>query len=364
VSKDNDLVVEATTTPRSKPEAEAPTRPGGALTDHAYSMRWSKRRSWQGMIIADRDALPSVRPTSSGLNYGQAVFDDLAAYRMTDGSVAVYRPDSHVKRFNNGARRMALPQLDFDRVWLAIRRLVDLDAEWIPAEPGSALLLHSVLAGNGPTLEVAPAEECLFTIVASPLARQAPADLPVRAMVVNDYVRAWPGGTGDINAVGNYGPGLVPREIAANYDYHHVLWVGGDPERRVQQVGAMNAFFVIDGVLTTPSLDGTVRPGITRDSIIKLARDAGTTVDERPVPLTEVLQGVADGRITECFGTGTVEGVVSINGLGYNGEEYRLPGTAAAASHLREVLEGIHRGDVIDRFGWMRRLTEVSTVHA
>ncbi|MFC7484831.1 aminotransferase class IV [Luedemannella flava] len=316
------------------------------------------------MTIADRDELPATKPTAAALHLGQAVFDSLKAYRMADGSIAVYRPDSHIKRLNNAARRMALPQVDFDRVWFAIRRLVELDAAWLPQQPGAALHLRCLLAGNGTTLEVAPAEECLFTVLASPVGRPTQPDAPTRAMVVDGYTRAWPGGTGDINAVGNQGQGLVPREIAANYGYDHVLWVGGEPQRRVQQVGAMNVFFVIDGVLTTPTLDGTLLPGITRDSVIKLARDAGTRVDERPIELAEVLAGISDGRITECFGTGTAEGVVSISGLGYQAEEYRLPAGTAVASGYRDLLDGVRDGSLVDRFGWMRRLTEVSTVNA
>lgn len=363
MSTENDLVVHVTTAPRPKLAAGTSLGLGRHFTDHAYFMRWSKRRSWRGMTIGDRDELPTLRPASAALNYGQAVFDSLKAYRMADGTVAVYRPDSHIKRLNNAARRMALPQVDFDRVWLAIRRLVELDAQWLQAQPGAALYLRCVLAGNGTTLDVAPAEECLFTILVSPVEQAEPAELPVRAMVVDGYTRAWPGGTGDINSVGNYGQGIVPREIAANYGYDHVLWVGGEPQRRVQQIGAMNVFFVVDGVLTTPHLDGTVLPGITRDSIIKLTRDAGTRVDERPVELAEVLQGISDGRITECFGTGTAEGIASISGLGYQAEEYRLPSGTAVASQYRELLDGIRGGTLVDRFGWMRRLTEVSTVH-
>ncbi|GGQ69922.1 aminotransferase class IV [Couchioplanes azureus] len=363
MSKDNDLAVSPTATPRPRPEAGTAPGTGGHLTDHAFFMRWSRRRSWQGLTIADRDEIPAVRPTSSALHHGQGVFDDLKAYRMADGTVSVFRPDSHIKRLNNGARRLALPLVDFDRVWHAIRRLVELDADWLPGEAGAALHLRAVLAGNGTTIKAGPAEESLFFVLAGPSAPE-PADGPVRAMVVDGYIRARPGGTGDINAVGNQAPGLVPREIAANYGYDHVLWLGDGPQRLVQQIGAMNVFFVVDGVLTTPALDGTVLPGITRDSIVKLARDAGTTVAERPLELAEVLAGIGNGRITECFGTSTVDGVVSIGGIGFQAEEYRLPGGSAVADHFRQLLDGLHRGELVDRFGWMRRLTEVSPVHA
>jgi branched-chain amino acid aminotransferase len=364
MSKDNDLVVRTTATPRPKPAADAPLGLGRQLTDHAYCMRWTKRRSWQGMTIVDRDDLPAVRPTSAGLHYGQAVSDGLNAYRMTDGSVAVYRPDSHIKRLNNAARRMALPQVDFDRLWRGVRALVELDAGWLPEGPGAALHLRVVLTGNGATLDLAPAEEGLLTVLAAVVRQPGTAERPARAMVVDDYVRAWPGGTGDINAVGGYGQGVVPREIAANYGYDHVLWTGAGPQRRIQQVGDMNVFFVIDGVLTTPALDGTVLPGVTRDSIIKLARDEGARVDERPIGLDEVLRGISDGRVTECFATGTVEGVVPIDGLGFQSEEYRLPAGTTVAAHHRAVLDGIRSGALVDRFGWMRRLTEVSPVTA
>jgi branched-chain amino acid aminotransferase len=364
VSLDYELAVTPTSTPRPKPEPGTATAAGRSLTDHAFSMRWTKRRSWRGLAIVDRDELPAVPLTSPALQHGQAVSDVLAAYRADDGSVSVFRPDSHLKRLNNAARRLALPQVDFDRAWYAIRHLVQLDADWLPAQPGSKLCLHALLAGSGSWLDPAPAEECLFTVLASPLVPAPPAGRAARAMVVDRHLRAWPGGLGDVNAVGNAGLGLVPREIAANYGYDHVLWVGGGPRPTVQQIGSLNVFLVIDGVLTTPALDGTLVPGITRDSIIKLARDEGEQVVERPLELAEVLAGISDGRITECFATGTVGGVVPIGDLGYQAEEYRLPEGTAVATRYRDLLAGVHSGAGVDRFGWMRRLTEVSTVHA
>ncbi|MER6997956.1 branched-chain amino acid aminotransferase [Streptomyces sp. NPDC000410] len=367
MSKDNELVVKPTTAPRPKPEADTPLVLGRHFTDHAFSMRWTKRRAWQGLTIADRNELPALRPTSAALNYGQTVIEGIKAYRMNDGGIAVYRPDSHVKRLNNGARRLALPQLDFDRVWGALRRLVDLDRDWIPEGPGAALYLRLVLAGNGGTLDLAPADECLFYALAGPVGSAAEqGDRSARSMVVDGYATAWPGGTGSVRAAGNYGPNVVPGEIAANYGYDQVLWLDAEHQRFVKQLGTMNVFFVIDGVLTTPPLDPGILPGVTRDSVIKLARDAGVTVDERPVELAEVLKGIDDGRVTECFGTATETGITAVCEIGHKGQEHRIPGSTPGpvTARYRDLLDGLHRGDAPDRFGWMRRLTEVSPVHA
>jgi branched-chain amino acid aminotransferase len=271
---------------------------------------------------------------------------------------------SHIKRLNNGARRLAMPQVDFDRVWSSVRALIALDEGWLSQEAGASLRLRAVLAADGTRLTAAPADDCLFYVLASvPAAAGAK---PVKAMTLDGYVRAWPGGTGDLNTAGGLAAGVVPAAVADNYGYDHVLWLDGPQGRFVQQIGELNAFFVIDGVLTTPALDRTVLPGVTRDSVVKLARDAGTTVVERPVELAEVLKGIADGTVTECFATGTAAGVAPVVSLGHQGEEYRFPSEEAGpvTARFRDLLDGIHRGVSVDRFGWMRRITEVAPVHA
>ncbi|APE25667.1 MULTISPECIES: aminotransferase class IV [Streptomyces] len=360
----NELVVTPTATPRPRPEADGSAAP--VLTDHAFFMRTGKRRTWQGLTVADRDAIPALRPTAGAVLAGQTVVDAFTAYRMADGTIAVFRPDSHIKRLNNGARRLALPQVDFDRVWTSVRALVELDQAWLPGTPGAALQLRAVLAADGTGLTPSPADDVLFYVLASVADPAAAAGKPVRAMTLDGYVRAWPGGTGDVNDAGSLAAGVVPGEVAANYGYDHVLWLDGPQGRFVQQIGNLNAFFVIDGVLTTPALDRSVLPGVTRDSVVKLARDSGTRVVERPVELAEVLKGIADGSVTEVFATGTGAGVVPVTALGHQGEEYRLASEEAGpvTARFRDLLDGIHRGEAIDRFGWMRRLTEVAPVHA
>ncbi|MEV6165507.1 aminotransferase class IV [Streptomyces sp. NPDC052052] len=357
----NELTVIPTTTPRPRPEADGAA--GAVLTDHAFFMRTGKRRSWQGLTVADRDGIPALRPTAAAVLAGQTVVDEFAAYRLTDGTVAVFRPDSYIKRLNNGARRLAMPQVDFDRVWSSIRAVIELDEGWLPQEAGASLRLRAVLAADGTKLAAGPADECLFYVLGSLPAAAAPK--PLKAMTLDGYGRAWPGGTGDLKTAGGLAAGVVPAEVAANYGNDHVLWLDGEG-RFVQQIGELNAFFVIDGVLTTPALDRTVLPGVTRDSVVKLARDAGTTVVERPVELAEVLKGIADGSVTECFATGTAAGVAPVASLGHQGEEYRLTSEDAGpvTARFRDLLDGVHRGESVDRFGWMRRITEVAPVHA
>jgi branched-chain amino acid aminotransferase len=360
-STSSDISMSRTAEPRLKPEPGAELPPGQVFTDHSFYMRWSKRRAWQGLTIADRDTIPSLRPAAAALNYGQTLIEDLKAYRMNDGTVSVYRPDSHLKRLNKGTQRMALPLVDFDRVWGALKALAEVDEGWLAQEAGSELSLRLVLAANGKTLAPGPATEALFYILASP-SRGATA-APQSALSLPQYVRAWPDGTGDIGAAGNYAAAVVPAEVAVNYGYGQVLWLDGPQRRFVQQVGEMNVFFVIDGVLTTPALEQSIFPGITRDSLIKLARDGGQRVDERPVELAEVLAGIGDGRVTECFATGTAAGVVPLDAIGADPARYPLSAAPGpVTTYFRDLLDGIHRGDLADRFGWMRRLTEVATV--
>ncbi|MGA5294303.1 aminotransferase class IV [Streptomyces koyangensis] len=357
----NELTVTPTSTPRPRPEAGGAD--GAVLTDHAFFMRTGKRRSWQRLTVADRDDIPALRHTAGALLAGQTVVEEFAAYRLADGTVAVFRPDSHIKRLNNGARRLAMPQVDFDRVWSSVRAVIELDEGWLPRRAGASLRLRAVLAADGTELTPGPADHCLFYVLGSVPA--AAARKPLKAMTLDGYVRAWPGGTGDLRTGGGLAVGVVPAEIAHNYGNDHVLWLDGEG-RHIQQIGELNAFFVIDGVLTTPALDRTVLPGITRDSVVKLARDAGVAVAERPVELAEVLKGVADGSVTECFATGTADGVAPVVSLGHQGEEYRFASAEAGpvTVRFRELLDGIRRGESVDRFGWMRRITEVAPVHA
>ncbi|MGW8943707.1 aminotransferase class IV [Streptomyces koyangensis] len=357
----NELTVTPTSTPRPRPEAGGAD--GAVLTDHAFFMRTGKRRSWQRLTVADRDDIPALRHTAGALLAGQTVVEEFAVYRLADGTVAVFRPDSHIKRLNNGARRLAMPQVDFDRVWSSVRAVIELDEGWLPRRAGASLRLRAVLAADGTELTPGPANHCLFYVLGSVPA--AAARKPLKAMTLDGYVRAWPGGTGDLRTGGGLAVGVVPAEIAHNYGNDHVLWLDGEG-RHIQQIGELNAFFVIDGVLTTPALDRTVLPGITRDSVVKLARDAGVAVAERPVELAEVLKGVADGSVTECFATGTADGVAPVVSLGHQGEEYRFTSAEAGpvTARFRELLDGIRRGESVDRFGWMRRITEVAPVHA
>ena len=357
-----DLLVRPTATGRPRPAAG---EPGRTLTDHGFFMRWNKRRLWHGLTVTDRDELPSPRLTSGALNQGSVVVDTISVHRLNDGTLAAYRPDSHLKRLNNGAGRLALPPVDFDRVWGALRALIDLDRDWLPTGPRQVLLLRTVLAGDGATLDQLPGSDCLFYALATtgPADPADPAQRPaLRGLVIDDYVRAFPGGVGNVNAVGNAAAAVVPGEIAANYGHDEVLWAGAGECRLVQQLGDRNLFFVIDGVLSTPSLDGTVLPGILRDSVIKLARDAGTRVDERPIELAEVLSGIDQGRISESFATSTVTGVVPVSALGRVGVDHQLAVPGPVTAHFQHLLDGIQSGELIDRFGWLRRSSEVAAV--
>jgi branched-chain amino acid aminotransferase len=360
----DELTVTPTSAPRPRPEASSESGP--LLTDHAFHMRSGKRRTWQALTVADRDSIPALGPAAAALLNGQSVTAGFRAHRMSDGSVAAFRPDSHIKRLNNSARRLGLPQVDFDRVWSSVRALLELDQDWLAADTGAVLQLHAVLAAAGDGLVPAPADRCLFYVLASVPPAAPAVSPPLRAMTTADYVRSWPGGTGDTSAVGDIAAGVVPAEVVANYGYDHVLWLDGTHGRFVQQVGNLNVFFVIDGVLTTPLLDRTVFPGITRDSVVKLARDSGAKVLERPLELAEVLKGINDGSVTECFATGTEVGVAPVGVLGHEGVEHTLPngGTGPVGTEFGDLLRDIQQGRAADRFGWMRRTTEIAPVHA
>ncbi|MGL5825299.1 MAG: branched-chain amino acid aminotransferase [Nocardioides sp.] len=353
-------------TTRSEPESLGF---GRVFTDHVLAMSWTERRRWSAPVVQNRLQATAILPTSAALNYGQGVFEGMKAVRMQDGTVSFFRPDSHLHRLNNGAHRMGIPLVDFNTLWAGLRDLVSTDLPWLSDEPGSAFYLRPLLVGNGSTIGVAPADAYQLIVLLSPLgeyfAESGGADGMVTVMATPQYSRAAPGGTGDIKTPANYGGTLLPALLAHNHGFDQVLWLDAIDQEYVEEIGTMNVFFVIDGVLVTPPLNGRILPGVTRDSVLKLARDEDHEVGQRPVTLTEIIDGIAAGRVTECFGTGTAVGIQPIAAIGVRGSEYVIsthPGPVAR--RYAEMLAGLQCGALLDRFGWMRRLTEVSAVTA
>jgi branched-chain amino acid aminotransferase len=359
------IQIKPTSTPRLIPVLDSNLGFGKHFTDHAFFMKWNSKKGWHSKTVCDRDALPSIGLSAKVLNYGQGLFEGIKAFKTNDGVVQAFRPDSHIKRLNNGAKRLCLPQVNFTDAWDGISELLRLDSQWIPEGNGSALYLRPVLAGVEESLGVSSATECLFYVLASPVSSYYKDEGfgPVKILVSEEHIRAFPGGTGNIKAIGNYAGSLLAADIAKNLGYTQVLWLDAIERQYVEEVGTMNIFFVFEGKIVTPELSaGTILAGITRDSVIKLCRDEGMVVEERKISIKEIVQRSHDGTMTECFGTGTAVVISPVSEIGYQDMRIKIGvlGQNPIAASLFSTISETQIGKQIDRFGWIRRLNALS----
>jgi branched-chain amino acid aminotransferase len=297
---------------------------------------------------------------ASSLQYGVSVFEGLKAHRTPYESIAIFRPDANLRRLNRSAARLAMPAVPEDLFRRGLRQLVELDAAWVPPVGAGALYLRPCLLSTDPSMRVRPAEEFLFAIVASPFGAYYAA--PLDLLVTDRFVRAFPGGTGDIKPGGNYAPAMLADRDAQARGCGTVLWLDGMERRYVEECGAMNIFFVVDDTVLTPALSGTILPGVTRDSVLCLLRDRGWRVEERRIAIDEVVAWHEQGRLRECFGTGTAAIVTHILSIQYRDHNLGLPavGDRKVGPMVREALVAIMTGAAPDPYSWLE-LVEASS---
>lgn len=349
---------------RAAPEdrARALANPGFGryFTDHMVSGIWSEDDGWSSLEVGELKPLP-MHPASAVLHYGQEVFEGLKAYRHTDDSIWLFRPDKNAARLNQSARRLALPELDPELFVESARQLVEADQDWVPAHGSEAsLYLRPFLIGTEPFLGVRPSREAYFGVIACPAGPYfAGGMVGVNLWISTDYARAAPGGTGSAKCGGNYAASLLPQLIAKEHGCDQVLYTCGDGDARyVDESGTMNLFAVTsDGELITPSL-GTILDGVTRDSVLAIAPEHGLRPVERTLPLRELLDGCADGSVTEVFAAGTAAVITPITGL--RGDDVDLtigegkPGQVTV--DLRHHVLDIQHGNRPDEHGWLVRV--------
>jgi branched-chain amino acid aminotransferase len=343
---------------------------GSYTSDHMLVCDYTKGR-WQQPEIQPFGPF-SLSPTTLALHYGQTIFEGMKAFRTEGGRIHVFRPDRHYERMERSAERMCMPVPPPEVFHEGLRRLVALEKEWVPGQAGTALYLRPMLFATDTKLSIKIADSYRFAIVGLPAGLYFPR--PVRVKLERQYVRAVRGGTGSAKCGGNYGGALYPTQRAKEEGYDQVLWTDGLQHRYVEELGMMNVFFVIDGVLVTPPLTDTILDGVTRDSLLTLALDAGITVAERPVSVEELREGLERGRIREAFGAGTAAVVSPIRSIGIDDREYTLPvagadqpgaaaatgdadavgapGGASIALLLKAELDAIRYGRKPDLYGW------------
>ncbi len=328
---------------------------GKYFTDHMFIMDYDKGMGWHDARIVPYQNL-SLDPACMVFHYAQEMFEGLKAYRTPDGHIQLFRPDKNIERMNNTNTRLCIPHLAPSDVLDALRALVATEEEWVPSEEGTSLYIRPFIIATDVQLGVHPSKSYKFMIILSPVGSYYPEGIkPVKIFVEREYVRAVKGGTGYAKVGGNYACSLIGQEKAEQMGYSQVLWLDGIEHKYIDEVGAMNVFFVIDGTVVTPALDeGNILPGVTRDSCIKLIKSMGYKVEERRLALSEVIDAYNAGKLDEAFGTGTAA-VVSPMGLLDTGDMQMTINNGeigAVAQKLYDTLTGIQWGRIDDTFGW------------
>ncbi len=352
------------TAPQRRAEILAAPGFGRYFTDHMVEISWSEGVGWHDPEVGPYRQL-AMDPAAMVLHYGQAVFEGLKVYRQPDGTVASFRPLANAARLRASARRLAMPELPDDLFLGSLRELVHADIDWVPAAGGEeSLYLRPLLIATEVGLGVRPAATYQYLVIASPAGPYFRGGLkPVSVWLSTEYVRASPGGTGAAKFAGNYAASLVAQQQAADKNCDQVVWLDAVERRWVEEMGGMNLYFVLgegqQARLVTPELTGTLLPGITRDSLLTLARDHGMGVEERRISTEEWEKGVEAGDISEVFACGTAAVITPVGRVAYSGGEFTIgngePGPIT--TRLRAALTAIQRGAAPDTHNWMVPLT-------
>jgi len=324
---------------------------GNYNADHMLVCDYSEGR-WFGPEIMPFGPF-SLLPTTLAFHYGQTIFEGMKAFRTEDGRVHIFRADKHYDRYVKSAERLCMPAVSSEVFIEGMRRLVQLDREWVPGAAGSALYVRPFQIATDSRLKLKIADSYRFAIVCSPSGNYFAH--PVRVKVEREYARAVRGGTGYAKCGGNYGGSLYPTQKAREEGYDQVLWTDGVAHEYIEESGMMNVFFVIDGVLVTPPLNDTTLDGVTRDSLLVLASAAGIPVEERSVSVDELRDGLERGRVSEAFGAGTAAVISPIWQIGIDGRDYTIPVSRDGRSvgiELKEMLDAIRYGRADDPYGW------------
>ncbi|MBQ4109344.1 MAG: branched-chain amino acid aminotransferase [Clostridia bacterium] len=352
-----EIKITRTTSPKQKPDQKA-LGFGKYYTDHMFIMNYDEGEGWHDARIVPYGPF-QLDPAAMVLHYAQEVFEGLKAYRRADGEIQLFRPEKNMARLNVSCDRLCIPKIDEEFAIKAIKALVDVDSDWVPTEEGTSLYIRPYIFAVDPQVGVHPAKHLIFAIILSPVGAYYPQGLaPVKIYVEQKYVRAVVGGTGYTKAGANYAISLKGQEEAAKEGYVQTLWLDGVERKYIEEVGAMNVFFKIDGEIVTPSLVGSILGGITRMSIVELLQSKGYKVSERRLSIDELCEAFKAGKLEEAWGTGTAAVISPIGELKYgdlvmpvnNGE------IGEVSQMLYDTLTGIQWGKIEDTFGWTTKI--------
>ncbi|MCR4692332.1 MAG: branched-chain amino acid aminotransferase [Firmicutes bacterium] len=331
---------------------------GKVFTDHMFVMDYERGKGWFNARIVPFENL-TLHPAATVFHYGAEIFEGLKAYRTADGSVQLFRPIENVRRMNNSAERIGLPQMDEEDMLSAITEFVKVEKDWVPYGEGESLYLRPFMFGNDEHLGVHSINRASFLIIASPSGSYYQEGInPVKIMIEDQDVRAVRGGTGYAKCGGNYAAATRAGEKAEKLGFTQVLWLDGVERKYIEEVGAMNVMMKIDGEIITPMLSGSILPGITRKSIIELLKSKGYKVSERKISIDEIIDALKSGKMEEFWGCGTAAVVSPVGELYYEGETYVINDNkiGETTQMLYNTLTDIQWGRTEDKFGWITRI--------
>jgi branched-chain amino acid aminotransferase len=345
---------------KAKPGDESQLGFGKIFTDHFFTMPWHTGRGWHDPLIEPYRQL-QLDPTAMCLHYAQEIFEGMKAYRGKGGAIFLFRPMENIRRMNVSAERLCMPKIDEGLFLEALTRLVLLERDWVPRGSGTSVYIRPTMIATEPALGVHPANEYLFFIIMGPVGAYYPEGFaPTKIYVTEEYCRAVPGGTGHCKAGGNYGSSLYASKIAKDMGYTQVLWLDAIERKYVEEVGTSNMFFMIGDELITAPLTGTILPGVTRDSVIRLAGSWGVKVAERRISMDEVMAAIAGGTLREAFASGTAAIVSPVGQIYYRGVEHQIGGgkTGPLTERLYNEILQIQYGMKDDPFGWSMKISD------
>lgn len=323
-------------------------------SDHMFVSDY-KDDKWQDFRITPYDYL-RVSPANSTIHYGQSIFEGLKAYKGPNGEPLIFRPLMNYKRMNISAERMCIPPISEELFMGGLTELLRLDEQWIPDRPGTSLYIRPFIYATDEYIGIRPSSTFKFLIITSPVG--AYYSTPVKVKIETKYTRAGQGGTGYAKTSGNYARSLYPAKLAQEKGYHQLIWTDGRDHSFIEEAGTMNVMFIINDKLVTPALTDSILAGVTRDSVLTLARDWGVEVEERRVKVEEIIEGIKSGNLTDAFGVGTAATIAPIELIGYEDEDYMLPPpeTREFSNKALKALNDIRTGQAEDKFNWVYRV--------
>ncbi len=328
---------------------------GSFFTDHMFNMDYSPDKGWHNPRIEPYGPI-ALDPATMVLHYGQGVFEGLKAYRSKTGGIQLFRPRDNIKRLNRSSRRLCIPEIDEGFLLGALKQFISIERDWVPQAPETSLYIRPAIIATDPFLGVRASNTYRLFIILSPVGAYYPEGFnPIKIWVTRKFVRAVRGGVGEAKTLGNYAASLLAGNEAHKEGYTQVLWLDGVEQKYLEEVGSMNIFFVIDGEIITPALNGSILPGITRDSVIQLARHWKMPVSEKLISIDELLKANSDGKLSEIFGSGTAAVISPVGEIKYGDQAYQIGDGSVGpiANKFYTAITDIQYGHDADPMGWI-----------